>query len=101
MRIELSSSEVCSRVQLGNAFVFTATIVLQSQPISYNLLLHGDGKQLAISPPCDNLSCPKPRTLSSLFSMLKKPRLLCLFSEHFFYFPAIVVAFVWISPYLF
>lgn len=50
MRIELFSSEVCSRVQLGNAFVFTATIVLQSQPISYNLLLHGDGKQLAIFP---------------------------------------------------
>lgn len=48
MGIELSSSEVCSRVQLENAFVFITTIVLQSQPISYNLLLRGDGKQLAI-----------------------------------------------------
>lgn len=47
MGIELSSSEVRSRVQLGNAFVFITTIVLQSQPISYNLLLRGDGKQLA------------------------------------------------------
>lgn len=47
MGIELSSSEVRSRVQLGNAFVFITTIVLQSKPISYNLLLRGDGKQLA------------------------------------------------------
>lgn len=86
MRIELSSSEVCSRVQLGNAFVFTATIVLQSQPISYNLLLHGDGKQLAIFPPCDNLSCPKLRTLSSLFSMLKNPGSFACFQNPFFIF---------------
>lgn len=101
MRIELSSSEVCSRVQLGNAFVFTATIVRQSQPISYNWLLHGDGKQLAIFPRVIIFLVQKRCTLSSLFSMLKNPDSFACFQTLLFIFPAIVVAFLWISPYLF
>lgn len=77
MGIELSSSEVCSRVQLGNAFVFITTIVLQSQPISYNLLLHGDGKQLAIFL-LVIIFLVQIHTHSVLFSMLKNPNSLFL-----------------------
>lgn len=86
MGIELSSSEVCSRVQLENAFVFITTIVLQSQPISYNLLPPWRWKTAGYFSPCDNLSCSnlsssnlscsKPSTLSPLFFHVKSPKLL-------------------------
>lgn len=106
MGIELSSSEVCSRVQLENAFVFITTIVLQSQPISYNLLLRGDGKQLAIFLLViiflAQIFLVQSQAHSVLsFSTLRHLNSFCLFSFlHSFYFPAIV-AFLRISPYLF
>lgn len=86
MRIELSSSEVCSRVQLGNAVVLTTAIVLQSQPISYNLLLHGDGKQMAISPLVMIFLVQNGAHSVRSFSTLKNPDSFACFQTPLFIF---------------